>query len=180
MTDECMPEEDDDDSAEDNENLTPEEIDFSQCVHENILRELSHPYDEVLREYRRIEEEFVARAGNHADVALDFKRRISKQILGAARMADQPHEVCRGIWEELLQRGFADLDTKQIHVGIYARCCQFNGEFAVGIEAIDSVITETEQALEGTTLTPHWRDWYAKSIVDLQKIRDELVAGVRK
>lgn len=168
--------------AEEEEQLSPEEIDFSQRVHENILREMDHSYEDVLREYRRIEEEFVARVGDNEEVALDFKRRISKQILGAACRTDQPHEVCRGIWEELLQRGFADLYTKQIHVGIYARCCQFNGEFAAGIGAIDAVITETETelALEGTALTPHWRHWYGKSIEGLRKIRDELVAGIRK
>lgn len=162
------------------EDVAPEELDFSRRVSENILREMKLPYDAVLHEYRSIEEEFVARAGDNKEVALDLKRRISMQILGAVCRTEQPQDVCRAIWDELLERGFADHETKQIHTGIYARCCQYNGEFSMGIAALDLIIAETEHMLEGTSLTPHQRKWYEKNMAVDRKIRDELKAGIRK
>jgi hypothetical protein len=166
-------------TPEDDE-ISPEEIAFSQSVHETILRETEWPFEDVLREYRRIEEEFVARAGDNEKVALDFKQRISKQILGAACRAEQPHEVCRGIWEELVERGFSDHETKRIHTGIYARCCQFNGEFDAGISVLEPLIAEMEQSLKGNALTLKERKWYEKGAATSRKILDELKAGIRK
>lgn len=173
-------EEDDTIAPYPDEDVAPEELDFSRRIRENILREMKLPYEAILREYRRIEEEFVARAGDNKEVALDFKRRISMQILGAACRAEQPQDVCRAIWEEVLERGFGDHYTKQLHTGIYARCCQYNGEFDEGIAALDLIIAETEQLLEGTSLTPHQRKWFAINMASDRKIREELKAGIRK
>lgn len=164
----------------DDEDISPDELAFSQSVHETILREMEWPFAEVEREYRRIEKEFVARAGDNEEVAHDFKRRISNQILGAACRADQPHEVCRRIWDELVERGFQDHEMKRIHTGIYARCCQFNGEFAAGIAVLEPLISEIEQALIGKTLKKRERTFYEKDLTLFRKIRDELKAGIRK
>jgi hypothetical protein len=168
-------EEDDDD-----ENISPDEIEFTQKLSAAILREMEWPFEDVLLEFRRIEEEFVARAGDNQEIALDIKRRISKQILGAALGADQPHEVCRKIWEELVEQGFSDHETMRNNTAIYARCCQFNGEFAAGIAVLEPLITEMEQSLNGEALTPKERKWYEKDVTTFRKIRDELKAGIRK
>jgi hypothetical protein len=164
----------------DDEEVSPDEIEFIHRFTEVRLHEHERPFTDVVHDYRRIEEEFVTRAGNNNEVALNFKRRISTLILGAAHMADQPHEVCRGIWEEVVERGFQDHETKRNHIGIYARCCQFNGEFAAGIAVLESLITEMEQALKGKALTRKERKWYTKDLVTLGKRRDELKAGIRK
>ncbi len=160
------------------EDISPDELAFTQKLSETILREIEWPFDEVVREFRRIEEEFVARAGDNQEVVLDVKRRISKQILGAALGADQPHEVCRAIWEELVERGFSNHETMRNNTAIYARCCQFNGEFAAGIAVLEPLITEMEQALQGKALTRKERKWYKKDVTTFRKIRDELRAGV--
>ena len=173
----------DDDNEDDDENeddVSPDEIEFTQKISATILHEMEWPFEALLREYRRIEEEFVARAGDNKEVALDFKRRISKQILGAALMTDQSHEVCRGIWEEVVERGFPDHETKRIHTGIYARCCQQNGEFDAGLAVLEPLITEMEQLHKGTALTSKERKWYEKGVATSRKIRDELKAGIRK
>lgn len=171
-----MADEDDDAEVE----VSPDEIEFTHQLSEIILQEMKWPFGEIERELRRIEEEFVTRAGDNKEVALDFKRRISNQILGAALMADQPHEVCRGIWKEVVERGFPDHETKRVHTGIYARCCQQNGEFDAGIEVLEPLITEMEQALNGKALTQNERKWYEKGIATSRKIRDELRAHIRE
>jgi len=162
------------------EDISPDELAFTQKLSETILREMEWPFDEVVREFRRIEEEFVARAGDNQEVVLDVKRRISKQILGAALGADQPHEVCRAIWEELVERGFSNHETMRNNTAIYARCCQFNGEFAAGIAVLEPLITEMQQSLKGKALKKKERKWYEKDVTTFCKIRDELKAGIQE
>jgi len=162
------------------EDISADELAFTEKLSETILREMEWPFEEVAREFRRVEEEFVARAGDNRQVALDVKQRISKQILGAALGAYQPHEVCRAIWDELVERGFSNHETMRNNTAIYARCCQFNGEFAAGIAVLEPLITEMEQALEGKALKKKERKWYEKDVTTFRKIRDELKAGIRK
>ncbi len=165
---------------DDEDDVSPDEIEFTQKISETILHEMEWPFDAVAREFRRIEEEFVARAGDNKEIALDFKRRISKHILGAALMADQTHEVCREIWEEVVKRDFPDHEQKRTHTVIYARCCQMNGEFAAGIAVLEPLITEMEQLLKGKALKRKERKWYEKDLATSRKILDELKAGIRK
>jgi hypothetical protein len=162
------------------EDSSPDNVELTQRFTEILLHESERPFTEVVQEYRRIEEEFVTRAGDNEEFALHVKRRISRLILGAALMADQPHEVCCGIWEELNERGFSDHEKKRIHTGIYARCCQMNGEFAAGIAVLEPLITELEQALKGKALKKKERKFYEKDVAIFCKIRDELKAGIRK
>ena len=164
----------------DDEDVSPDEIEFTQKLSETILRELEWPFEKVEREFRRIEKEFVARAGDNQEVVLDVKQRVSKQILGAACRADQPHEVCRKIWEELIERGFSNHETMRNNTAIYARCCQFNGEFAAGIAVLEPLINEMEQALKGKALKKKERKFYEKDVTTFRKIRDELEAGIRE
>lgn len=170
----------DEDEAEEEKDVSPDEIEFTQRFTEIRLHEHERPFADVVQDYRRIEEEFVTRAGDSKEVALDFKQRISRLILCAALMADQPHEVCRRIWEEVVDRGFPDHETRHTHTGIYARCCQMNGEFEAGLQVILPLIAEFEEWLKNATLTPELRAYWGGSLATDYKIRDELKAGIRQ
>jgi len=180
MDKECKRNNDDDYAPGNDPNLTPEEIDFTQRLHETILRRKEWPFEAVLREYRSIEKEFVARAGENEEERLDFRRRISIGILSAAHYATEPQEICRSIWEEVVERGFSDHETQRISTGTYARCCQQNGEFDAGIAALDPLIAEMARAIDDGTLSPKDHEWYVKDIAMLRRIRDELKAGIRE
>jgi hypothetical protein len=39
---------------------------------------------------------------------VETRRRITEWLLDEALRNEQPHEVCREIWAEMLQRGFSD------------------------------------------------------------------------
>ena len=164
----------------DEEGISPHEIELIHRFTAIRLHEHERPFSDVVHDYRRLEEEFVARAGDNEEFALHVKQRISMLILGAALMADQPHEVCLKIWAEVVERGFQDHATKRVHTGIYARCCQQNGEFAAGIAALEPLIAEIEIALKGKALTRKDRKWYKSDLVIACKIRDELKAGLKK
>ncbi|MBK9259952.1 MAG: hypothetical protein IPM54_08970 [Polyangiaceae bacterium] len=157
-----------------------EEVAFTHEMSQVTLRLMELTFEQAAREYRRVETEFVARAGNDEDDVRDIQRRITAQILGAAHDDEQPHEVCRGIWEELVERGFSDREQKRIFTGIYARCCQWNGEFDAGIAVLEPLIAESEAWLEHAALTPELRAYWEHDLTMARKIRDELEAGIRQ
>jgi len=163
-----------------NRTLEPEEVAFTQRIHAVFLREKDLSFEEAVCEYRRVEAEFVEAAGNDEWDVVETKRRISEWLLRLALRADQPHEVCREFWHELIQRGFSNDEQRYIFTCIYARCCQMNGEFDAGIAVLEPLIAEAEQALAETTLTPDNRAFYEANLQLDRKIRDELKAGIRE
>jgi hypothetical protein len=159
--------------------LEPEEIAFNQRMNVVYLSE-EMSFEEAVREYRRIEAEFVQRAGDNHYHIVETRRRITEWLLSHAHMVEQPQEVCREIWEEMLQRGFSDVERRHTMSGIYARCCQMNGELDAGIAVLEPLITELDHLLNNTTLTPIMRQFYEHELAIHRKIRDELKAGIRE
>ncbi|MDC0741100.1 hypothetical protein [Polyangium mundeleinium] len=137
-------------------------------------------FEEAVREYRQIETEFVERAGDNESHVVKTRRRITEWLLRHAHTDEQPHEVCREIWHELVQRGFSDIETRYRMSGIYARCCQMNGEFDAGLAVTEPLIAESEQRLADPTLPPNPRAFYEHELAIDRKIRDELKAGIRR
>jgi hypothetical protein len=159
--------------------LEPEEIAFNKRMNAVYLSE-EMSFEEAVLEYRRIEAEFVERAGDNEYHVVETRRRITEWILSEALRCEQSHEICRAIWEEMLQRGFSHIFLRFTMSGIYARCCQMNGEFDAGIAVLEPLIAEAEQSLAETTLTPNNRAFYEDQLACDRKIRDELKAGVRE
>ncbi len=141
-------------------------------------KELS--FEESVREYRQVEAEFVERAGNNEAKALATKQSITNHLLMEAERTEQPHKVCRKIWEELVLRGFLTMELRHVLSRTYARCCQHNGEFNAGIEVLESRIAELEQLLQDSTLTPENRFYCDETIRIHNEIRNELKTGIRE
>jgi hypothetical protein len=161
--------------------LEPVEIEFNKKINAVFLsKEIS--FEEAVRGYRRIEAEFVERVGDNEHHVMETRRRITEWLLKHAHDDEQPQEVCREIWQEMLQRGFADIERRLMMSGIYVRCCQYNGEFDEGLAITEPLIAETEQLLEAeaTTLTPEMRFDCEQLLGSHRKIRDELKAGIRE
>ncbi len=158
----------------------PEEVAFTDSISQVLLRSLELTFEETEREFRRIEKEFVARVRDNEDDALEIKRRITSKILAAAHSHERSYEFCRAIWGELVQLGFMDREHKWIFTGIYARCCQMNGEFDAALELVDSLIPEIAQQGKDATPGSELRAHCVELLGSYQKIRDELKAGVRE
>lgn len=164
----------------DNNQDSDVEDEFMQRIVAVLRRRKELRFDESAREYRQIEAEFVERAGENEARALATKQSITNHLLMEAERTEQPHEVCRKIWEELMQRGFLTMELRHVLSRTYARCCQCNGEFNIGIEVIESRIAELEQLLQDSTLTPDNRFYCEENIRMHNELRDELKAGVRE
>ena len=158
----------------------PTEIAFTHENSQVTLRLLEVPFEEAVCEYRRIEADFITRVGDDEEDIIEIQRRITASILVAAHGYEQAHEVCTALWEELVQRGFTDREQKCIFTGIYARCCQMNGEFAAGIAVLEPQIAESEEWLKNATLTPESRAYWEHDLAMDHKVRDELRLGVRE
>ncbi|UQA54975.1 hypothetical protein [Polyangium aurulentum] len=160
--------------------LEPGELAFNKKINAVILsRELS--FEDAVREYRRIEAEAVEEAGDNEARVVKTRRRTTEWILVHALEAEQPMEVCREIWQEMLQRGFTDLNKRYTMSGIYARCCQYNGAFEEGLAIIEPLIEELEQLFadeaKAAELTPAMRYDCEQQLRIHRKIREELKAG---
>ncbi len=163
-----------------NGEMHPEEIAFHARVNAVFLRKTKISFEEVVKQYRDIETEFVERAGDIEYRIVETKRRITEWLLSEALRTKQPHEVCRAIWEELLERGFSDINLEESMSSNYVRCCRRNGEFDVGIEVLDRRIAVLEKMLEDPELIPTGRPFCEENIALDKRIRDELKAGLRK
>jgi hypothetical protein len=158
--------------------LEPEEVALIERMNVVLFsKEMS--FEEAVREYRRIEAEFVERACDNEYHVVETRRLITERLLSEALRYGQPHEVCREIWHELLQRGFSDVQKRYNMSGIYARCCQMNGEFDEGLAVIEPLIAEAEQGLADPALPPYLRIFYEYTLPSDRKIRAELKAGIR-
>jgi hypothetical protein len=162
--------------------LEPEEIAFNQRINAVFLSKEELSFEEAVREYRRIEAEFVERAGDNQYHVVETRRRITEWLLKQALRDEPPHEVCCQIWHEMLQRGFSDIERRHTMSDHYALCCQYNGEFDAGLAVVEPLIAEIEQALEteATVLTPENRAFYEENLKTHRRIRDELKAGIRE
>ncbi len=158
----------------------PVEIAFTHEISQVTLRLLELTFEDAVREYRRIEADFFTRVGADEEDVIEIQRRITANILVAAHGNEQAHDVCTAIWEELVQRGFSDREKKCIFTGIYARCCQMNGEFEAGIAVLEKLIPESEEWLKNATLTPELRAYWEHDLAMAYKVRDELKAGIRE
>ncbi len=164
---------------EDFEEPTPDEIAFHARINALLRRATKMSFDEVVPQYREIEAEFIERQRDKEDHVVETKRRITEWLLMQADWKKQPHEVCRPLWDELLQRGFSNINLRHLMSGIYVRCCQRNGAFDAGIEVLDQRIAELEKLLADPALEPVSRPACEEHIEKDKRIRDELKAGLR-
>ncbi len=135
-------------------------------------------FEEMLEEYRTIEAELVEQAGDDDFDIIETKRRIAEWILTAASWRNQPFDVCRKAWDDLLALGFTSRYMKCNMTCVYADCCLETGQNDVGLAVIEPVITELEDWLAAATLEPHWRTDYESGLAGLKKRRDKLEAAI--
>ena len=161
----------------DTEELDPEEIAFNERINSIFLRKHEINFEDLVRQYRQVEMEFVERAGEDEYRIRETRRRISEWLLSEAEKTKQPHEVCTLIWDELVERGFSDPFLRHLKTSGYVRCCQMNGQFSRALEVHEPLIAEVEQWLSDTTLAPEVRAYLENDLAIDYKIRDELRAN---
>ncbi|HVK65444.1 MAG TPA: hypothetical protein VM694_13265 [Polyangium sp.] len=136
-------------------------------------------FTDVVREYRRVEAEFVARWNDDAHFVLETRRRIAEAILCAAHDHHPPLEVCREAWNDLVRLGFTDLFTRRTMTWFYADCCRYDEQFEEGLAVLDPLIAELERALEENKAAQKSTGFYEQELETLCDLKGALLAQQR-
>lgn len=163
---------------------TREAIDHDEAFIQRILaifgRKHEMSFEEVVRQYRMLEAEFVALAGDDEALVVQRRQSITNHLLMDAQNAEQPHHVCHAIWDELMLRGFMSTDLRHSLSNCYARCCQLNGEFKAGLAVIEPLIAELEELLAQPAINPNVRAFCEQFLSIHVETREELKTEIRE
>ncbi|TKC99308.1 hypothetical protein [Polyangium fumosum] len=121
--------------------------------------------------YRRVEAEFVARAGEgeaFEDCVDAIKARTAEEILRAACELRAPFHVCRDAWDVFVRLG---QDKSWMYPEMYVETCLNSNEPEAGLAVVEPWITEIERKLQACKepLRPP-----GKTSVELERQRKEL------
>lgn len=158
--------------------LTDEEIAFAQAMRAVALRERDLSFEEAVHEYRRVEAEFVKFYGDVTWKIVETKRRVTEWLLVFAIRGKADFDFSRGLWREMLERGFSGIDVKFNMSGVYGRLCQREGAFHEGLAVIEPVLAELEGYLADPSLPQFTRAVCEYERPLLTSMRDELRAGI--
>ena len=162
------------------QNPQSEELPYNRRVVAVMRRRDELSFEELVREMRKIEAEFIARAGDDEARVLGIKRSMSEILLIEAEICEQTHEVCRELWNEVVERGMPLIEDRDNMSTTYARCCQFNGEFDAGIAVLEPRIAELEQLLSTPALTRGNRFYCEENLRYHNELLDKLKARIRE
>ncbi|MRG93667.1 hypothetical protein [Polyangium spumosum] len=136
-------------------------------------------FAESVDDFRRLEAEFVARAGDDEWDVRETRRRIAEIILTVAQSKRPPFEVCRQVWNDLVRLGFSGRDREYVMTWFYADCCRYDENPEEGLAVLEPLVAELERGLEEARATQSDTDFYEYHLESLVKIRDELLAQQR-
>lgn len=150
---------------------------LAQAMDDTWLRTHEWDFPEIVREYRQVEAEFVQRTGDDKPLfILETRRRVAEALLSHAHSKEEPHEVCREVWNDLVNLGFTDSERQRMMSWFYADCCLWNKQYDAGLAVIEPVIADYEQWLQNATLRPKSREYHEKDLANDKFLRDGLIA----
>ncbi|MDC0742100.1 hypothetical protein [Polyangium mundeleinium] len=163
------------------------------AVYKTFARTRERSFADVAADYKRVEAEFTARAGEDEatqDLVLSVKERIADDLLRAATMLEQPFEVCREAWNEVVRLGFPELWEQCWMARRYVEACLRNHKPEEGLAVLEPLVAELERGLDAELkrrseaqakgevpmqagLTP---TYYQSMLRSLRELRDKLEA----
>ncbi|MDI1483933.1 hypothetical protein [Polyangium sp. y55x31] len=141
--------------------------------------ERNRTFAEAVDDYRRLEAEFVARAGDSELGVLETRRRIAEAILLLANEKHPPFEVCREAWNELVRLGFTNIHVRCMKTWCYAECCRYDEKPEEGLAVLEPLIAELERGLEEAKAAKRRTGFYEQELERLGDLRGALLAQQR-
>lgn len=151
---------------------------LGQAIQAIMAASFDRNFADVVRDYRRIEEDFVNRPDGNDFHVLETKRRIAEAILLASHAHQQPFDICRNAWDALVSLGFTNLRTKCTESWWYADCCLINEQFDAGLAVLEPLIIEVQKQLDDPSGAR--RLYCQDELARLEKMHTKLKAGVRE
>jgi len=164
----------------DDREMVGEELAFARASDALLVKSLdqTQSFAEAVDDFRRLEAEFVARAGDEFDV-LETKRRIVETILTIAHSKHPPFNVCREVWSELVGLGFTNIEQECAMARYFGDCCAYDEQNDEGLAVVEPLLADLQRRLEEAKATLHPRRFYEDQIELFEDLRDELEAQKR-
>ncbi|MDI1431304.1 hypothetical protein [Polyangium sorediatum] len=160
-----------------------EELAFVKA-HGKLLVESLKPgrsFADTVEDFRKLEAEFVKRAGDDEFDVTETRRRIAETILLLAHDKHPPFEVCREAWNDLVRLGFSGIDIECNTSWRYADCCAYDERPDEGLVVLEPLIRKLERLFEEAkgTGTEYPAHFYENELEQLGNLRDVLEAQKR-
>jgi hypothetical protein len=150
--------------------------DFAHAIDATVVRTFESDFADTRVAFKKVEAEFIVRAGDDTFQILEMKRRVAEAILKSAVEKCETFETCRTWWAEMLCVGFTNMDRRCTMSWYYAECCRQNKKPDVGLEVLEPIIIEIERLLAEPTVTENAAEYYRYELDKLGKLRDRLKA----
>jgi hypothetical protein len=141
--------------------------------------ERTRSFTEAVADFRRLEADFVERAGDNELAVLETRRCVAETILSIAREKHPPFEVCREAWNEVVRLGFKDLNARCDASTFYADCCAYDEKNEEGLAVLEPLIAELERGLEEAKASQKSTGFYEQELESLGDLRGALLAQQR-
>jgi hypothetical protein len=148
---------------------------FAKAMDATWLSTRESDFATLVREYKRLEAEHLARIADYEFHAREIKRRIAEIVLQAAIDRQQPFETCTQLWNDLLRLGFSDIDRTCTMTWYYAECCRRNKQTEIGIQLLEPLIDE----LQGLLAEPNFDEGVAEYYQEQLEIMGKLLAKLQ-
>ena len=151
--------------------------DFAKARAETLQRTLQSDFAELQRELKTLQQTFVERAGDNEAYARHFCRQITEDLLDAAiHFQKQPFEICHGLWKELLDFGFVEIERKCHATWSFANCCCNYREIDLGLRVLEPLVIELEGLLADPSGSKPAAEYYREQLDHLGEVRTKLNA----
>ncbi|MDC0747282.1 hypothetical protein [Polyangium mundeleinium] len=132
--------------------MAGDELAFAQASGRLLVKSLerTRSFAEGVEDFRKLEAEFVERAGDDEFDVRETRRRIAETILSLAHDKHPPFEVCREAWNDMVRLGFSGIEIECSMSCFYAECCAYDERPDEGLVVLEPLLAKLERLLEGT------------------------------
>lgn len=117
----------------------------------------SREFDELLKDYRNVEEAFLARVTGNEFLRRETQRRVAELTLYSAIEKKCSFETCEKFLQDLEDLGFTNLERKSTVHLIYSRHCLEAGRHDEGINLLKPLEIELRETLSQSDI-PVYRE----------------------
>jgi hypothetical protein len=158
-----------------------------RAVYKAFARSRHRTFAQIADDYRQVEADIVARAGAcdaFQGLVGKVRQYIAEDGLRAACGLEQPFDVCRQAWDEVVRVGFTSTSRRWKLTEMYAETCALNDQPEAGLAAVEPLMAEITRLLEKPKkkLQPPprcTRVELERQLEDLGELRDKLEAKRR-
>lgn len=151
-----------------------------RAVYKTFRDSKNRSFADIAADYRRVEAEFVARAGEgeaFEQCVRDMRASTAEEILMAACGLRAPFQACRDAWNDFVRIG---QDKSWMYPTTYVETCLKSNEPEAGLAVVEPWIAEIERLLQEPQkpLQPprHTRVELEGQLKVLHELRDKLMA----